>query len=173
MYSHVARSETHSWFGAVRYHLTAQIHLTPEETQIMEHHRLRRIEVFYDPMRDEFSGKAESAHEKAKARGWFVTTARDASAVCAAEICSLAFTLRALLAFNITLDDLVRGVTITNRSLQAIGEIEQVVTACIDHIDRTVRSARSYADKTEDIFEPGPEDDRGLPPNQWPRIWTR
>ena len=173
MYSHVSRSETRSLFGFLRYRLTAQIQLTPQEMQVMERHRLRRIEIFYDPIRDELTGKAESAHEKARARGWFVTTARDASAICASEIYAVVSAIRALLAFNITLDDLVRGVTITHSSLQAIGEIEQVLIACIDRIDQAVRSARSFADETEDIFAPGTEPDTGLPPNQWPRFWTR
>jgi hypothetical protein len=173
MYSHVSRSETRSFFGFLRYHLSAQIHLTLEEREIMERHRLNRIEVFHDPVRDAFNANAESAHDKAKARGLFVTRARDASAVCAAEIRALACTIRALFAFNITLDDLVRGVTITHSSLRSIDEIEQVLIDCIDHIDRWVQSARRYADEAEDILEPGANDNPTVPPKQWPDVWTR
>ena len=173
MYSHVSRSETRSVFGFLRYRLSAQLYLTAQEMQIMEHHRLKRIEIFHDPFRDTLNANAESAHEQAKARGLFVTSARDASAICVAELRALALMIRALLAFNITLDDLLRGVTITHSSLRAIGEIEQVLIDCIDHIDRALQSARRYAGETEDIFEPGPDDPATVPPSQWPRIWTR
>ena len=147
--------------------------LSPQELQLVERHRLNRIEIFYDPIRDELNADAERAHERAKARGWFVTKARDAAGVCTAEIHALVSTIRALRAFNITVRDLVRGVTITNSSLQAIGEIEQILTDCIDHIDRSLQTARRYADEAEDIFAPGTDDDTTVPPNQWPRIWTR
>jgi hypothetical protein len=173
MYSHISRSETRSFLGFLRYCLSAKIQLTAQEMQVMEHHRLNRIEIFYDPIRDELNANAESAHEKAKARGLFVTKAYDASVICAAEIRALVSTIRALRAFNITFDDLVRGVTITHRSLQAIGEIERVLIDCIDHIDRTLQTARSYADETEDIFEPGTNDDTTVSPNRWPRNWRR
>src|SRR5882724_5529944 len=123
MYSHIVRSESRSLLGFKQYRLTARIHLTAQEIQIVERHRLRRIEIFYDPIRDELNADAERAHERAKARGLFVTKARDAAAVCTAEIHALVSTIRALRAFNITVRDLVRSVTITNSSLQAIGEI--------------------------------------------------
>jgi hypothetical protein len=173
MYSHISRSETKTFLGSRRYCLSAKIHLTPQEMHLAAHCRLHRIEIFHDPIRDDLNANAASAHERAKARGLFVIKARDASAICAAEIHAVVSTIRALTAFNITLADLLRGVTITHSSLQAIGEIEQVLIKCIDQVDRTVRSARSYADETEDIFTPGTDDDTGLPPNLWPRIWTR
>jgi hypothetical protein len=173
MYSHISRSETRSFLGVRRYCLTAKIHLTPQELHIIERHCLYRIEIFHDPNRDELNANAASAHEKAKARGWFVTKARDASAVCGSEIQALVSTIRALLAFNVTVADLLRGVVITNRSLRAIAEIEQVLVDCIDHINRSLQTARSYSDETEDIFAPGTNDDTTVPPNQWPRIWRR
>src|SRR5215467_4177553 len=138
MYSHIARSETRSLLGFRQYRLTAKIHLTPEELHLVERHRLYRIEIFHDPIRDEFDANATSEHEKAKARGLFVTKARDASAICVSEIRALVSTIRALLAFGITVADLLRGVTITNPSLRAIGEIEQVIVECLDHIDRSL-----------------------------------
>jgi len=139
----------------------------------MERHRLRRIEIFYDPIRDELNASAERAHERAKARGFFVTKASDASAICMSEMSALVSTIRALLAFNITVADLLRGVTITNRSLRAIAEIEQVIIDCIDDIDRSLQTARRYADETEDIFAPETDDDAMVHPNQWPRTWTQ
>jgi hypothetical protein len=173
MYSHIARSETRSFFGFKRYCLTAKIQLTPEEMHIIRHHRLDRIEIFHDPIRDELDANATSAHEKAKARGLFITTARDASAICASEIRALVSTVRASHAFDITVADLLRGVTIINPSLRAIGEIEQVLIDCIDQIDRSLQTARNYSDDTEDIFAPGTNDDTTVPPNLWPRFWTR
>jgi len=173
MYSHIARSESRSFLGFRQYRLAARIHLTAPEIQIVERHRLRRIEIFYDPIRDELNAGAERAHERAKARGLFVTRASDASAICLSEMRALVSTIRALLAFNITIADLLRGVTITNRSLRAIAEIERVITDCIDDIDRYLQSARRYTDQAEDIFAPGTDDDAAVPPNQWPRTWMR
>jgi hypothetical protein len=173
MYSHIARSESRSFLGFKQYRLTARLHLTAQEIQIVERHRLRRIEIFYDPIRDELNANAERAHEKAKARGLFVTRAGDASAICVSEMRALVSTIRALLAFNITVADLLRGVTITNRSLRAIAEIEQVIIDCIDDIDRSLQTARRYVHETEDIFAPGTDDDAAVPPNQWPRTWMR
>src|SRR5216684_1569760 len=166
MYSHIARSESRSFLGFKQYRLTARIHLTAHEIQMVERHRLRRIEIFYDPIRDELNAGAERAHERAKARGLFVTRASDASAICLSEMRALVSTIRALLAFNITIADLLRGVTITNRSLRAIAEIERVITDCIDDIDRYLQSARRYTDQAEDIFAPGTDDDAAVPPNQ-------
>lgn len=139
----------------------------------MKRHGLQRIEIFYDPIRDELNARAERAHESAKSRGLFPTRVGDASTVCASEISALVSTIRALLAFNITVVDLLRGVTITNRSLRAINEIEQVLIDCIDHVDQSLETARRYTDETEDIFGPGTNDDATVPPNQWPRVWTR
>jgi hypothetical protein len=173
MYSHIARSETRSFFGFRQYSLTAKLHLTPQEIQLVERHRLRRIEIFYDPIRDEFNENAKRAHERAKARGLFVTKAGDAAAVCVSEMCALVATVRALLAFDITVADLLRGVTITNRSLRAIADIEQVIISCIDDIDRSLQAARRYAEEAEDIFAPGTDDDTRVPPNQWLQMWMR
>lgn len=138
----------------------------------MEHHQLSCIEVFHDPIRDELEAKATSEHEKAKAHGLFVTAARDASAVCVSELRALVSAIRALLAFDITVADLLRGVTITNESLRAISDIEKVLIDCIDNIDRALHTARSYSDDTEDIFAPGTKDDASVPPHRWPNIWT-
>ena len=173
MHSHVTRSETFSFLGFKRYRLSAQIHPTHDELAIITSHRLHRIEIFHDPFRDTLDADAAAAHERAKAHGLFVTRARDAARVCASEIHALFSTMRALRAFNITVADLLSGVTVTHRSLRAIGEIEQVLTECIDHIDRSVRAAQSYSDQTEDIFAPGTEDDGGIPPRDWTRAWRR
>ena len=173
MYSHIARSETPSWLGRKRYRLTAQIHPTPQELQVIDRHRLARIEIFHDPFREELNANATAAHQKAKARGMFVTKASDAAAICGSEISALVASVRALLTFRITVADLLRGVTITHRSLQAIGEIEQVLTDCIDIIDRSVQAAHRYSDQTEDIFAPGAEDDTTVPPTHWARNWRR
>jgi len=108
MYSHIARSESRSLLGFKQYRLTARIHLTALEIQIVERHRLRRIEIFYDPIRDELNANAERAHERAKARGLFVTRASDTSVICVSEMRALVSTIRALLAFNITVADLLR-----------------------------------------------------------------
>jgi len=173
MYSHIARSESRSFLGFKQYRLTARLHLTAREIQIVERHRLRRFEIFYDPIRDELNANAVRAHERAKACGLFVTKASDASTICVSEMRALVSTIRALLAFNITVADLLRGVTITNRSLRGIAAIEQVIIDCIDDIDRSLQTARRYVDETEDIFAPGTDDDASVPPNQWPRAWIR
>jgi hypothetical protein len=173
MYSHITRSETRSLFGGKRYRLTAQIHATPDELHIISHSRLGRIEVFHDPRRDEFAATAAAAHEKAKARGLFVTRARDATAVVGAELRSLIATLRALRAFNLNVADLIGGVTIQHKSLQAITEIEGAIIECIDHVDRFLQAARGYADTSEDAFAPGTPDDATVPPTEWTRPWRR
>lgn len=87
MYSHITRSETRTLLGGTRYRLTAQIHATTDELRIIRHSRLGRIEVFHDPRREEFAATAAAAHAKAKARGLFVTKARDATAIASAEFC--------------------------------------------------------------------------------------
>ena len=173
MYSHVVRSETVSIFGLTRYRLSAQFRPTPDQLALIQHHRLHRLEIFHDPSREEFDAAAAAAHEKARALGFFVTKALDAASVCASEVRALAATIRALRAFKITLGDLLQGVTITNRSLRAIQDIERVIVECIDDIDRSLRAARSYSDQTEDIYAPGTEGDDAIPPRHWTRTWRR
>jgi hypothetical protein len=172
MYSHIARSQTRSLLGK-RYQLTAQIYPTPEESRIIDAHRLHHIEIFYDPFRDELDAAAVAAHAHARTRGLFPTKARDAAAICGSELRALIAAARAFRAFNVTVGDLCRGITITHRSLQAIGEIERILTECVDAIDRCVRAAGSYADATEDVFAPGTDDDRTVPPAEWARTWRR
>jgi hypothetical protein len=169
MYSHVSRSETCTLFGGKRYRLTAQIHVTPDQRQFIEHARLGRMEIFHDPLRDELD--ATAAHERAKARGLLVTTARDATAVVASELRALTNTLRAWGAFNVSVDDLIRGVTVQHKSLQAIVEIERAIVECIDHLDSFVCAARGYVDASEDIFAPGTDEERAVPPTAWTRAW--
>jgi hypothetical protein len=171
MYSQVRRFETQSFFGTKHYCLTAQIHATQDELHLINHGRLGRIEVFHDPLREHFAAAAAAAHEKAKARGLFVTRARDATAVVGAELRTFIATYRALNAFNVTVADLLAGVTVEHKSLQAIMEIERAITECIDSVERFLRAARNYHDTTEDIFAPGTDEDPGVPPTQWPRLW--
>jgi len=51
------------------------------------------------------------------------------------------------------------------------GEIEQVLIDCIDQIDQSLQNRLPLRrpDETEDIFKPGTDDTKPLPPNQWPR----
>jgi hypothetical protein len=130
------------------------------------------MEIFYDPLRDALDAKAAAAHDKAKARGLFVSRARDAIPITVSEVSALSSAIRALCAFRITVGDLLSGVTITHRSLRNITEVERVLTECVDHIDRFLQSAGSYSADTEDIFAPGPDDDT-TPPADWPRMWRR
>jgi hypothetical protein len=51
-------------------------------------------------------------------------------------------------------------------------EVEQVITDCIDHIDRAVRAAQSYSAESGDLFAPG-ADEQETPPNERPRAWRR
>lgn len=174
MLSHLTRSETYSFVGSRRYTLNAKLHPTPEEMQIIVRNRLDLMELFHDPVREALFAAAAASHQQARSRGLFVTSARDAAAVCVNEISAVISTVRALRAFNITVADLVHpdGVTITHKSLQAIREVEQALTECIDYIDRIVRSAQSYVDETEDLLAPGDEGDV-TPPSEWPRAWRR
>jgi hypothetical protein len=172
MYSHISRSEGRSFWGFKRYQLSARVYLAADERRIIESHRLHRMEIFYDPLRDQLDASAAAAHDKAKARGLFVTHARDAAAIAASEFRALASAIRALRAFRITVGDLLSGVTITHRSLRNIGEVERVLTECVDHIDRFLQSAGAYSAETEDIFAPGADDDT-TPPADWPRVWRR
>lgn len=173
MYTHIIRSVTSSFMGFKRYRLSVRIYVDREDLQIIQHHRLELIEFFHDPIRDELNANASAAHEKVKGHRLIVTTMRDAGTICTSEIRTLVSTVRALLTFQVTLADLLQGVSITHRSLQAIGEIEHVLTECIDRIDHFVRAARSYSDEAEDIFAPGTDADPTIPPAEWPQTWTR
>jgi hypothetical protein len=173
MYSHVVRSETFSFFGFTRYQLSAQIRPTAEELALIRYHGLHRLEIFHDPLRDDFDAAAAAAHEKAKAHGLFVAKPLDAAQACLSEVSALTTTIRAVRAFNITLGDLLHGVTITHRSLRAIEDMERIIVECIDEIDRSLQTARNYSDQTEDIYAPGTEGDVGTPPRHWTRTWRR
>jgi hypothetical protein len=171
MYTHVSRSQTRSLLGCKRYVLAVRLYVTQLERDVVDRHRLERIELFHDPRREQFDADAMAAHANAKSHGLFVTKARDSTTICISEISALVSSIRALLAFRITVADLLRGVTIQHRSLQAIRDIEEVLTACIDSIDRSVQAALSYSDQSEDIFAPGPDTDTTIAPNAWVRAW--
>jgi|SRR6185503_14853886 hypothetical protein len=170
MYKHLARSETRSFWGFARYQLSARLYVTPDERRILTRHRLQRIEIFHDPVRDDLEASTIAAHDSAKARGLFVTKVRDAAAITASEISAITSAIRALRAFRITVGDLLDGVTITHRSLREIGHIEQILKDSIDDIDQSLQTAVAYSGETEDIFMPGTDDDT-TPPAEWPRVW--
>lgn len=174
MLSHIARSETHGLFGK-RYQLSAQMHVTPDELHIINHSRLDRIEIFHDPLREQYDDAAAAYHAKAKARGLFVTRARDTAVIVGAETRAVFAAIRALRAFRVTVGDMLRpgGVTLEHKSLQAITELERAITECVDTVDRFLRAARGYHDTTEDIFAPGTDKDATVPPAEWPRTWQR
>jgi hypothetical protein len=161
-------------FGT-KYRLAVRLYPDAGELRVIREHHLERIEVFADPLRDAFAADAIAAHDKAKARGIFVVPRmRDTAAITASELSALVSTLRALLAFKINVADLLRGVSIEHRSLRAIADIEKILTDYIDALDAAVRSARGYADRTEDVFAPGDDaPDETIRPNQWTRSWTR
>ena len=170
MYSHISRSETRSFWGFKRYQLSARLYVAADERGILARHRLQRIEIFHDPLRDELEASAVTAHDRASAGGLFVTKARVAAAITASEVSALTSAIRALRAFRITVGDLLDGVTITHRSLREIGHIEQVLKDSIDQIDQHLQTAGAYSGETEDIFMPGTDDDT-TPPAEWPRVW--
>ncbi len=171
MQTHVVRSQSGIFFKT--YRLSVRLYVDPEEQFIIRQHRLDRIEVFADPLRDAFADNATAAHDKAKARGLIVTRARDAAAISASEISALVSTVRSMLAFKLQVSDLLQGVTIQHRSLRAIADIETVCTDVIDRIDAAVRAARSYDHRSEDIFAPGNDQEETVPPGEWTRGWRR
>ena len=170
MQTHVSRSTTATWFGT-KYRLSVRIFADLEELAILRDHHLDRVEVFADPQRDDFNAAAMAAHDKAKARGLFIGKARDTSAIAAAELTAIFATVRALLAFNLRVSDLLRGVTIEHRSPRAIVDIETTITEFTDRIDAAVCAARGYDHRSEDVFAPGTDEDGTVPPGQWTRSW--
>ncbi|HEY7238673.1 MAG TPA: hypothetical protein VH600_05855 [Burkholderiales bacterium] len=173
MYSHLARSESSSLFGRKRYQLAARIYATPQEAAVIQYHGLERFEIFYDPARDALEAAATAVHENARTRRLFVTRSRDAFSVCSSEIGAMVAAIRAMHTLNITVSDLLHGITITNRSLREIGELERILRECIDQIERMLRAAQSYSEDTEDLYAPGTDDDDGVPPRDWTRRWRR
>jgi hypothetical protein len=150
VYSHISRSETRSFWGFKRYQLSARLYVAADERGILARHRLQRIEIFHDPLRDELEASAVTAHDRASAGGLFVTKARVAAAITASEVSALT--------------------SATHRSLREIGHIEQVLKDSIDQIDQHLQTAGAYSGETEDIFMPGTDDDT-TPPAEWPRVW--
>jgi hypothetical protein len=106
-----------------------------------------------------------------RSRSWWVETpeelAKRALGVWVETGRHLTLTTRALLAFRITVGDLVRGVSIENRNLMAMMEIERVLVTAIDALDTTVAAALGFERTSEDVLAPG-EDDNGITPARWP-----
>lgn len=173
MRSHVIRSQIPTFWGSHRYRLFARIYPTPAERQLIGRHRLEAVEIFHDPVREHFTAQSDAAHRRAKAHGLFVAKAGDAIGVLGAEIVASVAAIRGLRAFNITVADLLNGVTITHKRLTAIGEIETAVVDCIDHIARTVEAARRYSDEVQDLYEPANERPDAVRPADWPRAWRQ
>jgi hypothetical protein len=173
MYSHVVRSETFSFFGRKLYQLSARVYTTAQERALIQYHGLDRFEVFYDPARDALEAAATAVHERAKTRRLFVTRSGDAIGICSSELGAMIAAIRAMRTLNITVSDLLHGITITNRSLQEITELERILRECIDHIDRMLYAALGYSEDTEDLYAPGTDEDEGVPPREWTRRWRR
>ena len=172
MYTHIARTTVPSLWGT-KYRLSIRLYADPEDLPILHAHHLDRIEVFADPLREDYAAAATAAHDRAKARGLFVTRARDTTAIAAAEMAALVSTLRGLLAFNVRVGDLLRGVTVEHRSLRAISDIETVCVDVIDRVAAAVHAARGYDLRTEEVFAPGTDQDETVPPGEWTRTWRR
>lgn len=173
MRAHIIKSKARTAFGRPLYGLTAIVYAEPEEREIINAARLGRIAIFADPLKQEFSALAQSNHDKAKSHGLLVFKARDASSVAAHELRALCAALRAARAFSLTLSDLLKGVTIHHKSLQAITQIQTAIIQSVDAIDTAMRNAHAFADNTEDIFAPGDADTNETAPAAWAQLWRR
>ena len=174
MMLHIARSRPHTLLLLRNYRIDVRLDVSPEEHQVIRAHNLHKIEIFYDPHRDDLIAQAEAARARYQALPWFsgthghdtLTTVRESWRENAANI-------RALLAFRLTVGNLISGVSITNRRLSEISKVEHVLQACVDDIKATVDAALHYQDGYEDIH--APDDDDGKPrhtnPSEWPSSW--
>jgi hypothetical protein len=172
MHTHIQRA-TSGWLFK-KYLLSVKIFVDTDELTVIKQNRLDRIETFVDPAREAFEDAATAAHAEAGKRGVIVTRARDTAAIAAAEVRALISTARSLVAFKITVADLLRGVTIENRSLRAIADIEQVMVEFIDRLEAVVQAAARFDHRGEDAYAPGTDEpDAGVPPAQWARTWRR
>jgi hypothetical protein len=173
MHTHIRRA-TSGWLFK-KYLLSVKVFVDADELAVIKHNRLDRMEAFVDPVRDAFDDAAAAAHAEAGKRGIIVTRARDTAAIVAAEARALIATTRSLTAFKITVADLLgRGVTIENRSLRQIADIEQVMVEFIDRLDAAVQAAARFDHRGEDVYAPGTQEpDAGVPPAEWARTWRR
>lgn len=168
---HLARSETFSFFGSRRYWLAAKAIVTPAELTVITHHRLERTEIFHDPERDRFERDAERHRQEARAEGIFVTNFEQLGALALAETRSVIAAWRAAAAFNITFADLINGIAIEHASLDAIRDIERILTRGVDTLQATINEAAQYSEPSEDLLAPDDEHDTTTPPSQWTRSW--
>jgi hypothetical protein len=157
-----------------KYLLSVKIEVDPDELAIIKRHRLERIETFVDPVRDAYDDAAAAAHAEAGKRGLIVTRGRDTLAITAAEVRALVATTRALRAFKISVADILNGVTIENRSLRQMADVEKVLVEFIDRLQAAVQAAAGFDHESEQVYAPGTDAaEDTVPAAEWVRTWRR
>jgi len=172
MHLHLVRSETRHWIVLRRYRLAARIDASAEEISAIRRHRIDRCQLFVDPRRQDFFARAEAANERAAAVShWVETPEQMLKAVAQTwghSLSAMTLYARTLLAFRLTVGNLVDGAVVEAPTLAAIIEIENAISACVDALDAAVSAALAYQHGSEDVLAPG-EPDTGTPPSRWLR----
>ena len=169
MYLHIARSRSRP-FLFLHYRLHARLEATATERAAIREHRLDRFEIFADPYRDYLLARADKARERQKAMPWIMDSPQQLGGLWLEIGREMTLLVRARWSFRITLGDLLRGVSISNPSLNAIRETERVLAESVDAIAATVRAALDYEHAGELVLAPA-ADDLGTPPDQWGSTW--
>lgn len=172
MYLIVTPSQKSTWFGTI-YCRSFKLYAEAEEHRILRSHKLTRVTLWVDALRDEYAAAAAAAHDRAKQRGLFVSNMSDTAVITANELTALYKTIRSLNACSVSIADLCRGVDIKHRSLRALEDLTTSLIAAIDNIDAAIRAARAYEIGAEEIYAPGDDEDKTVPPAEWTRGWRR
>ena len=176
MMLHITRSRPYILFPFRTYRLDAKLDVTPQEYAIIRAHKLHSFEIFHDPHRDHLIAQAEAARARVRAMPsvWFSKTPeRDTLVAIRESWRENGYWIRSMLAFRITIGNLISGISITNRRLTEISKVENVLHQSVDDIEATVAAALRFQDGYEDVHAPGRDDDenRAVRPNEWPSSW--
>jgi hypothetical protein len=170
MQLHLSRTEVRR-FGLFRcYRLEARLDDTPEKIAALQRHRIVLCELFGDPAREAHYRRAQAEHEAAaKVSHWVDSPEAMLKSVWqewAHSSRAMALYARTMLAFRITVGDLVAGVVIEHKHLALILEVEHHLIASIDALQAFLAAGLDYQHGREDAYVPG-RDDPGTPPAHW------
>ena len=169
MLLHISRSRPRPFLFRT-YCLAARLEVSAEELSAIRAHRLDRFEIFADPFRDHLLARADKARERQRAMPWIMDTPQQVGALWLEIGREMTLLVRARWSFRITIGDLIAGVSISNRSLNAIRETERVLVA-LRRRHRRHRCGRARLPAGRRARAHAGRGRPGTPPDEWGSTW--
>ncbi len=167
------RTQERTMFGSREYVLHVTLICTAEEFELVVDHGLSETQLFAVPEVENHQQQADRAFQRSDV--WSPFNAKEARQLLSDSLSGLTHTMRAKLAFVLTVADAIDGTSISCPNLRELVDCEREITDAFDDLNEDVQDALHFATDREQVFTPDDTDQPdGPPPATWAdHAWTR